>query len=236
MEKAGFFSFIFFASVIFSSCILSSESGNGNVKEEVRDCNKFDAISVARGMNVYVTQGPETRVVVVADENLLEYIETDVSDRTLRITCTKGIHKAKSKKVMVTVPNLEKVNATAGSNFFTETPIKISSLEIRATAGSNIHFNMEEGEAEISASAGSNIFLSGNTKSMKVKANSGSNVKAGELLVGTVEAKVSSGANIWLNVSGNLHAEASSGGNIFYTGTPGQLEVNKSSGGNVIKN
>jgi hypothetical protein len=236
MKKAAIILLALLSGVGFTSCMLNTEKGNGIVKEEVRDCSKFDAISVTRGMNVYVTQGPETRVVVKADENLLDYIETDVSDRTLKVTCTKGIRNATSNKVFVTVPNLEMVKATAGSNFFTETPVKISTLEIKASAGSNIHFNMEEGEADVSASSGSNVFLSGNTKSMKAKANSGSNIKAGELQTGTVEARVSSGANIWLNVTSNLSARASSGGNIFYTGTPSQTDISKSSGGNVIKN
>ena len=236
MKKAVIILMVLLAGAGFTSCILNTVKGNGNVKEEVRNCDSFDAVSVSRGMNVYVTQGPEIRVVVEADENLLDYIETDVNDRTLRVTCTKGIMNAKSNKVKVTVPDLAMVKATAGSNFYTESPFKISQLEIRAAAGSNIHFTMEEGEAEVSASAGSNIFLGGNTTSLKVKANSGSNIKAGELQAIKAEAKVSSGANIWISVVNELKAGASSGVNIFYTGSPAQTDINKSSGGNVIKN
>jgi len=236
MKKAATILSVIFFSVVFTSCILNSEKGNGIVKEEIRDCSKFDAITVTRGMNVYVSQGQETRVMVKADENLLEYIETEVDDNTLKVTCTKSIQKATSNKVFVTVPNLEMVKASAGSNFFTETPVKVSVLEIKASAGSNIHFNMEEADADVSASAGSNIFLSGNAKSLNVKASSGSNIKAGDLQSQNADADVSSGANVWLNVAGSLKAEASSGGNIFYTGAATQTTINKSSGGNVIKN
>lgn len=236
MKKTAVILFVLLWGVVFTSCMLNSEKGNGIVKEEVRDCSKFDAISVTRGMNVYVTQGPEARVVVKADENLLKYIETEVDDRTLKVTCTKGIRNAKSNKVFVTVPTLEMVKATAGSNFFTESPVKISTLEIRASAGSNIHFNMEDGEAEVSASAGSNVFLNGTTGRLKMKASSGSNIKAGDLQAGAVDADVSSGANIWIHAINELNAESSSGGNIFYSGNPNPVNIKKSSGGNVNKN
>jgi hypothetical protein len=236
MKKLVIILMVLLAGNIFTSCILSTVKGNGNVKEETRDCDKFDGISVSRGMNVYVTQGPETRVVVVADENLLDYIETEIDDRTLKVTCTKGIVGAKSNKVLVTVPNLGLIKTSSGSNLFSEAPVNTEFIEIKASAGSNIRFAMESGDTEVSASAGSNIFLSGKAKSIKVKSSSGSNVKAGELQSVTADADVSSGANIWLNVEGSLKAEASSGGNIFYTGAATQTDINKSSGGNVIKN
>jgi hypothetical protein len=236
MKKLVIILVALFAGSIFTSCILNTVKGNGNVKEETRDCDKFDGISVSRGMNVYVTQGPETRVVVVADENLLNYIDTDVDDRTLKVTATKGIVKATSNKVLVTVPNLGMIKTSSGSNLFAETPVTTDFIEVKASSGSNIRFQLEAGETEVSASSGSNITLSGKSTSIKAKASSGSNIKAGDLQAEKAEAKVSSGANIRLNVNGSLKAGASSGGNIFYTGAATQTDINKSSGGNVIKN
>ena len=66
--------------ILLMSCMFLGPSikGNGNVKEEIRQVGEFDQIKVSRGMNVYITQGSPAKVVVIADSNLHEFIETKV--------------------------------------------------------------------------------------------------------------------------------------------------------------
>ena len=237
MKKAAIILTAIFISSLLGSCIFTgSIKGNGNVVEETRDLGEFNKISVSRGMNVYINQGTSTKVIVKADENLLKVIETYVDDGTLKVTCTKMIRNTTSNKVYVTVPDIKYIKSTSGSNIFSEDSLKTGNLEIKSTAGSNVHLSLEAGELTISAAAGSNIFLDGTAKSVNIKASSGSNVKAGDLQSGNCEIKVSSGANIWIKVQNGLNARASSGGNIWYSGEPSPLEIEKSSGGNVFKN
>jgi len=237
MKKAAIILTAIFISSILGSCIFTgSIKGNGNVVEETRDLDEFSKISVSRGMNVYIIQGTSTKVTVKADENLLKVIDTYVDDETLKVTCTKMIRNATSNKVYVTVPDIKYIKSTSGSNIFSEDSLKTGNLEIKSTAGSNIRLSIEAGELIISAVAGSNIFLNGMAKSVVVKASSGSNIKAGDLQTENCDAKVSSGANIWIKVQNGLTAKASSGGNLFYSGEPNPLNITKSSGGNIIKN
>ncbi len=223
-------------SVLFTSCIFSpSINGNGNVVKQTRSLHDFDAIKVSRGMNVYISQGNATRVIIEADENLLKVIETEVNDGVLKISCEANIRKAKSKKVFVTVPNLEQIAATSGSNIFSKTLLDFEELDISASAGSNINLEIKTETCSASSSSGSNIKLNGKTKSLVAKASSGSNIKSGELKSTNCKAKVSSGANIWVSAKKSLSGDASSGGNIFYYGSPDNTDINRSSGGNVIK-
>ena len=48
-------------------------------------------------------------------------------------------------------------------------------------------------------------------------------------------AKTSSGANIWITSEKSLTGNSSSGGNVFYYGNPDNTDIERSSGGNVIK-
>jgi hypothetical protein len=237
MKKAVILLTTIFVSVILGSCIFTgSIEGNGKVVEETRDLGDFDKISVTRGMNVYISQGSNQKVVVKADENLLDVIETSVSDGTLKVSCNRAIRKAESNKVLVTVPNIDLLRTTAGSNVFAEDTLNLKTLEIKSTAGSNIKLVLNAEELNVSAVAGSNVFLNGTSESFNAKANSGSNVKAGDLRSETCDLKASSGANIWINVQKELSAKVSSGANVFYAGNPESTNIEKSSGGNVIKN
>lgn len=237
MKKATIIFSVIVLTAFLNSCYFpGSIKGNGNVVEETRDLDEFSKISVSRGMNVYISQGTTAKVVVKADENLLKVIDTYVDDGTLKVTALKGIRNATSNKVYVTVTDLEYIKSTSGSNIFSEDSLKIKNLEIKSTAGSNIRLSIDADGLNISAAAGSNISLDGKAKSVNMKASSGSNIKAGELQTEKCDAKVSSGANIWIKVQNELNAKSSSGGNLFYSGEPNPLRITKSSGGNIIKN
>jgi len=225
-------------SVIFStSCIFMGPSlkGNGNIVEETRKVREFDEIKVSRGMNVYISQGNETKIVVKADENLLDAIETRIEGNTLKVTAKQNIRRATTKKVYVTTPNISKIRSSAGSNVFSETALKSEELNLASSAGSNMKLEVIADKLTASVSSGSNMKLEGKVKSFSGKASSGSNLKAEEMNTKNCKVDVSSGANIWITAKNNFEAHASSGGNIFYYGDPETTDIEKSSGGNVIK-
>jgi len=221
-----------------TSCVFSGPSlkGNGDVVEENRKVGSFDEIKVSRGINVYISQGEKTKVVVEADENLLEAIITKMDGNTLKITTDANIRKSKSKKVFVTCPNISVIKSYAGSNVYSENTIASKNLEISASAGSNIKLEVDAGELYVTSSAGSNIKLEGTAEIFKGKSSAGSNIKAEDLFTNDCLARTSSGANIWISAKNNFEGHASSGGNVFYSGNPKTTDINKSSGGNVIKN
>ncbi|WP_340111691.1 head GIN domain-containing protein [Maribellus mangrovi] len=222
--------------LLFSSCIFSpSMRGNENVVKQEREVDPFDEIKVSRGINLYLTQGESFALIIEADENLLEVIETEVAGDELIIRSTANVKSAKSFKVFVTAPEFEAIKGLAGCNIFSETELSTSELVLRASAGSNFNLEISAKTVDVSASAGSNMKLKGLAEDFYGKASSGSNIKAEDLKSTKAEVKVSSGANIWITASKRLEANANSGGNIFYAGEPSDTDVHKSSGGNVIK-
>lgn len=220
----------------FSSCVFMGPSikGNGNVVEEVRKVKDFNKIEVSRGMNVYISQGEISKVIVKADENLLDGIETRTEGDVLKVTVTKNIRNATSKKVFITTPHLESIEASSGSNVYSETVLEFKYLKISGSAGSNQTLEINTENTESSASSGSNIKLKGKTNSFKGKASAGANIKAEELTSITCNARASSGANIWITAKNSFSGDVSSGANIFLYGNPENQNIDKSSGGNII--
>lgn len=226
-----------FFAFITSSCIFIGPpvKGNGNVVEETREVPEFSKIKASAGINVYITQGDEEKVVVKADENILDAIKTEVDRDVLVITHIKSIRNATSDKVYVTVKNLDKISANAGANVYSESPLKLDDVELSTSAGSNLKVKIEAGNLKISSMAGANMYVEGTAETVEMSAAAGSNIKAENLEVRNCTAKASSGANVYIKVLEEIDAKASSGGNVFYFGSPNQLNVSSSSGGNVIK-
>ena len=78
--------------------------------------------------------------------------------------------------------------------------------------------------------------IEGKTTKLSASSSSGSSINASNLKTIDAYAKASSGAQIDLNVSGELRAKASSGGDIDYEGNPTTIDKDTSSGGSVSSN
>ena len=234
LQLIGIFAFL---SILLSSCWFMGPSvrGNGNVTEEVRQVGEFDQIDVSRGMNVYVTQGSPARVVVIADNNLHEIIETRVEGQVLKVYVNENIRWAKEKKVMITVEKLSGLETSSGSNAWSQNQITTDDIELKSTSGSNLTIDVNAKNLTADCSSGANIKLSGMAKEADLEASSGANLIGEALKVDDCRMKTSSGANVSATVNERLDAKASSGGNIVYFGEPKSTDVSTSSGGNIRK-
>ena len=234
IQLIGIFAFL---TLFLSSCWFMGPSvkGNGNVTEEVRQVGEFDQIQVSRGMNVYVTQGSPEKVVVIADNNLHEVIETKVEGGVLKVYVNENVRWAKEKKVMVTVEKLSGVQTSSGSNVWSQNQIMSENLELSASSGANLTMDVNAKYLKADCSSGANIKLSGLAKEADLETSSGANLKGEELKADNCKMRASSGGNVSSTVNGRLEAKASSGGNVAYFGEPTETDVNTSSGGNIHK-
>lgn len=221
--------------LLLSSCWFLGPSvrGNGEVKEEVRQVEEFDQISVSRGMNVYITQGSPQKVVVIADSNLHDIIQTKVHGHELQIYTDENIRWASEKKVMVTVEKLYAIKASSGANAYSQGQIMSEDLDISASSGANQTIEVNVKNLKADCSSGANIRISGMAKDAELETSSGANLICPDLKADVCKMSASSGGNVSATVTEKLEAHASSGGNVSYYGEPTSTDVHTSSGGNI---
>ena len=111
---------LFIAILVSTSCMMdgiSRVTGNKNVTTENRKVNDhFTEIHASTGIDVFITQADEESIRVESDENLQEFIITEISDGVLKIYSKRNIWRAKSKKVYVNVTEINTIKATSGSD------------------------------------------------------------------------------------------------------------------------
>jgi hypothetical protein len=211
-------------------------NGNGDVVTEEREVTQdFDQVKGSRGLDVYLTEGTENKIVVEADENLLDLIETVISNGKLTISASKNIGRAKSKKVHVTFVKLTKIQASSGADVIGNSVIKSETLTLDSSSGADLEVEVFSKELYAETSSGADITVSGKASSLNAKASSGSDLDAKKLEVINCKAKASSGADITVNVQENLDAKASSGGDVKYYGNPVSVTKKDGSSGNIRK-
>jgi len=197
-----------------------NRSGNGNVVEEDRALSGFKSIEVEDGIDLYLHQGNAETVTVKADENLIDYIRTEVRNGILMIYSDKGIRRAKAFDVYVNVIELEKIMASSGSDVYCEDELKTDELAIRLSSGSDLKMELKANFLTCKLSGGSDVDLKGEVKHLVVDARGGSDVKARRLLVEKCQVEARGGSDVYVNVEEELDALASGASDIHNEGNP----------------
>ena len=217
----------------FGPLLAQSEIGNGNVQEENRKLSGFTAIEVTDGIDVVLLQAESEKVVVKADENLLDNIETVVSGNTLKISAKGSIRRAKAFDVYVTVKNLERLEASSGSDVATKETVNLDEVVIRMSSGSDLDMSLNARQLTCKLSSGSDANLSGKVEILMAEAHGGSDISAKKLATKKCTLKAHGGSDASINVTGELDIEAHGASDIYYTGNPTVLSK-KASGGSDI--
>lgn len=212
----------------------SGVKGNGNVITEDRNINKpFTSIKATEGLDVYLTQSNNESITVEADENLHEFILTEIEDGVLKIHTKQNIGRATSKRVNVSFTNISSIISTSGSDVYSTNTIKADRLNLKSTSGSDMKLDVNTSVLHCKSTSGSDLKVSGKTIKLVAEATSGSDIKAADLRAESSEVKATSGADITVNTTKELSARASSGGDVKYYGNPEKVDKSDSASGSI---
>jgi Putative auto-transporter adhesin, head GIN domain len=220
------------------SCTVNSQSGktvhgNHNVTKSERSLGSFTGVKVSSGVDVYLKQGDNESVTVEADENLHEYIITEVKGGILHVYTDANIREAERERVYVTMKEIKSIQTTSAGDIVGESPIRSETLELSASSAGDITLEIYTRELEVDISSSGDITLSGETEKMKADLSSAGDLKAYKLNSKEADLSVSSAGDADINVSEKLTARASSAGDINYMGDPKSIDVHTSSAGGI---
>lgn len=228
--------------LLFGSCKYDIDlggkkiTGSGHVTSQDRNVKNFTKVEVSKGLDCEIFQDPNFKVTVEADDNLQEGITTKVENGTLVISSKYNNYRnVKSKKIIVHLPVIEGLEATSGSNLYTNSVIKGTDILVKSSSGSEIKAHLEADKIALEASSGSTLKAEGIALDITTDSSSGSSIEAQNLLANNVNAQSSSGSSTTVHPIVSLKAKASSGSSIDYNNTPKQIEKEESSGGSVSK-
>lgn len=204
-------------------------SGDGDVRQENRSAETFDMIDVEGNFKVYYTQEGPAQIMVTADNNLLEYILTEVVDGELQI---KTMDRLRSDQLRLDISclDIKQIKTSAGARLFGENAISTPELTLHSSSGSRIELEAIVEQLIVSLSSGSHVNLKGEASSAEYSASAGSQLEAFDMESQKVSASGSSGSRLNVNATDELSVKGSSGSSIYYEGTPVINELNLSSG------
>ncbi|MGE0018142.1 MAG: head GIN domain-containing protein [Draconibacterium sp.] len=217
---------------------LAALAGNSD-KTETRNVSNFKGVDVSAGIDLYITMGETESVKIIADDDIIEKIITEVKDGVLHIYVKQNNWfnwtGNETRKAYVTIKELNKIEASSGADVNSENTLKGEELKINVSSGAEVEVDVYYKNLEVSTSSGSDAKLTGKVKNLEASSSSGSDISAKELESVVCKASASSGSDITVNVSDELYASASSGADINYYGNPSVKDIDESSGGDVSR-
>jgi hypothetical protein len=207
--------------------------GHGRVVTRDRKTDSFTGIKVSSGIDVYLKQGNDESVSVEADENLHEYILTEVRGGVLNVYSEYNIRSAERKRVYVTMKEVQSVRTSSAGDVIGESPINTDRLELSASSAGDIKLDVSAKMIDVDISSSGDISLTGETDKLRADLSSAGDLKAYDLMAREADISVSSAGDADVNVSERITARASSAGDINYKGDPKYVDAHSSSAGGI---
>lgn len=224
--------------LIFSSCIKTDYfpcvKSSGSIIEELRPVGDINSIDLSMHANVFVHDGDENTIKIIAPVNLLDYIDTRQKGNKLVIETSRCI-RSRSDEISVYVPAkaLTSLRISGSGNIYVAKPYDTKSVDLHIAGSGNIHFSgtMESISSTITGSG--NIIISGLCNKHSIQISGSGQIKSYDLDALVTDVRISGSGSANVLVRDHLDARISGSGNVFYKGNP-SVSVNVSGSGKVI--
>lgn len=214
--------------------------GNGNNVTIERNTGDYDGVSVSGWFDVDLVDGSEGIVTLEGEENLLEYIITEVKNGKLVIKTEKGVNLKTSNwksgiRITVPVESLSSVSMSGSGDIVGKTKIKSGDFSTAMSGSGDITLDIETNSLTASMSGSGDITLSGTTTDFEATISGSGDINAFDLEADYVNATVSGSADIQVTANKSIKARVSGSGDISYRGNPEKIDTKTSGSGDISK-
>lgn len=228
MKKLNFASVLtlFFAISLVTTLSAQNWSWNGIKGEgpkvtKTLNVSSFDGFTVAISGNVYLKQGNTQSVTIEAQQNIIDNILTDVSDKHWKIKFDKNVRNHDGVKIWITIPTLTKAYISGsgditGENKFTG----VGNLITGVSGSGDIKLEVEAKSIDGKISGSGNVKLGGSANNLAIAISGSGDFYADALSVKDATVSISGSGDCRVDASENLTVKVSGSGDVKYKGRP----------------
>jgi hypothetical protein len=218
MKNRIFLSFVFLLGFLISKPMFA--------EEETREMSPFSKISLKIEAKVYIEQDDEQTVRIVAEEETLKQLVTEVKSRSLviRYPNTNMFKKWNPGKVeiYITVPDVDAMDVSGSGDIIVE-ELKSRILDLTVSGSGNIEIEELKSETlnvTVSGSGKIKIEEGDKIEALKIRTSGSGQFDAGEMEANKVDVVTSGSGNSYVFSNGEIKARIAGSGNVYYTGNP----------------
>lgn len=199
----------------------SGISGEGPVVEKELKVDAFDAIKLSVSGNVYLKQGSTQKVVVKAQQNIIDNLVTDVNDGEWKIKFDKNVRNYKELKFYITIPTLTHAKVSGSGSIVGENTFSgLGDLYVGISGSGSIKMSLNAKSLESKISGSGNIQVEGSATNLSVHISGSGDVDGENLVAENTKIKISGSGDCSVHAKENLEVRISGSGDVYYKGRP----------------
>lgn len=174
--------------------------GSGKRIVQKRQISPFTSISTEGAFEIEVTCQKDQSLEVEGDDNVLEFVTTDVHGKELLLKSSKGYSTSEPVRVKITVPNLEGLSVSGAGR-----------IDIK---------DMKNEKFEIDSNGAPNVIVSGTTNTVDIDSNGAGKIDTHNLRASRAVVDSKGVSRIDLDVKEQLDITVSGPSTVTYRGDP----------------
>ncbi|MFK8060871.1 MAG: head GIN domain-containing protein [Polaribacter sp.] len=209
--------------------------GNGNVVTVNRTTSDFDKVSVGGSFDVILVKGKEGNIKIEGEENIIPYVETEVSGSNLKIQYKKNTNIRTTRRLTVTISfnDLEGVSLGGSGKITCNTIIKSDDFSTNLGGSGDITLKVDANNVKASIGGSGNINLEGKSNEFTCSIAGSGSIRAYELKTDELYAKVAGSGSIKTTVKSKIKATIVGSGSVYYKGKPTHIDTKSAGSGDV---
>lgn len=206
--------------------------------QSVRKVGPFDELVLSGKIDVYLepaAEGEEESVHIDDTYDDDDAVNIVIRGRQLKISQLDGWTRRNNRRVRVLVKygSLRSIRALAGAEVEGAETLVADYLDLKCGSGAKLRLDLRVQNLEGNASEGGDLRLSGQCKRQEVSANTGGIYDAAELTALETEVKANTGGRAVVVATERLDANASTGGEVRYSGNPTEKYTRSNLSGDI---
>lgn len=229
---------IFFVNTTINAQLFQKKiKGNGDITTITRTVSDYHKIGIAGDFDVKLVKGKEGTITIKADENLLEFIKTEVKNGNLSIKVKKGYQIRPKKQIEITIPynEINGVSLAGSGNIFSIDEIKSNELKLSLAGSGNMDLKILAKNSDTNIAGSGNIKLKGIASEIRCSIAGSGNLNGYNLKTNKATIKIAGSGNVKIEVTNEVHANIAGSGNVIYTGNPEIVKSKSAGSGSVVK-
>lgn len=220
------------------------ESSGAIISKEIT-VSTFDKINISEGIELHITDEAETKVEIIAGENIINKVTFSVIDNQLFIdakSATKTFQSYEPVKIYISVDDLDTIYSSSQFNVYSENVLNFNNFHLQSglfedTASGEFHLQVDCSSLVVEDNRASFYKISGTVTDLSVAFYNGDErFEGANLIAQTVYVFQRSSNDIIVNPQQKISGIINSTGNVVLKNNPSIVDVQVLYQGQLIFN
>lgn len=211
--------------------------GNGNVTTITRSTSDYDGVKCAGSFDYVLVAGEEGNIKIEGEENLLEYIVTEVKDGSLivKVENHMNLQSSRNNTIKVTIPfkDISNVSLAGSGDLWNEDVITTNDMKVALAGSGDLILKIEASHTKASIAGSGDLTLKGSTNSLDANVAGSGDFHGFDLQANNTDVSVSGSGDAEVVCRENLKARVAGSGGIEYKGNPKTEDTKVAGSGSI---